>query len=97
MMFKDPLLAVEMIDQLRGCQQSSASSNYFQNLYKRDLKRRIATIAAYTQRYLSTMAAVYKSLVKETQSDSRGDASNAVKKNNKQRVLMLSSRGVTYR
>ena len=41
------------------------------------------------------MAAVYKSLSKS--SNPKSPASNGVVKRNKQRVLILSSRGVTYR
>jgi ribosome biogenesis protein BRX1 len=46
------------------------------------------------------MAAVYKSLSKSSASkaDKDAEASNgAVERKNKQRVLILSSRGVTYR
>jgi len=43
----------------------------------------------------STMASVYKSLSKANTTKAEGPA-NGVKKN-KQRVLILSSRGITYR
>jgi ribosome biogenesis protein BRX1 len=43
----------------------------------------------------NTMAAVYKSLSKS--SAQKGDAPASRVKKNKQRVLILSSRGVTYR
>lgn len=42
------------------------------------------------------MASVYKSLSKSSSSAKNGEAPSGVKKN-KQRVLLLSSRGVTYR
>jgi ribosome biogenesis protein BRX1 len=44
------------------------------------------------------MAAVYKSLSKSTsKADKETDTNGTVERKNKQRVLILSSRGVTYR
>ncbi|KAL0940662.1 ribosome biogenesis protein brx1 [Colletotrichum truncatum] len=43
------------------------------------------------------MAAVYKSLSKKTDQKAEAPADGVVKRANKQRVLLLSSRGVTYR
>lgn len=44
------------------------------------------------------MAAVYKSLSKSSSKEDKETESNgAVERKNKQRVLILSSRGVTYR
>lgn len=52
-------------------------------------------LSEHTQRRKITMAAVYKSLSKS--STPKAPTSNGVAKKNKQRVLILSSRGVTYR
>lgn len=43
------------------------------------------------------MAAVYKALSKSVDDKADDASSNGVVKRNKQRVLILSSRGVTYR
>jgi hypothetical protein len=43
------------------------------------------------------MAAVYKSLARQAEKDNEDENDRSDLKRNKQRVLILSSRGVTYR
>jgi hypothetical protein len=68
-------------------------------LVKRQRSALTTRTAANLSRAADTMASVYKTLSKSKgdKPDAEKDGANGGVKRNKQRVLILSSRGVTYR